>query len=281
MFLALACALLATVAYGAGTVMQAAGARRVSSADRLDVMLLARLAGQSRYIGGLALDAVGFTASLIALHRLPLFVVQAAIAGSLGVTAALASVVFGFKLRSSDKIAVGALLVGLGLLCVSAESEPVAHLSRMGAWALLAGVFVVVGAGVVAARRPDRRAGIALAVGAGLGFSGTAIAARALSIPSPAWHLAGDPVAIALVGYGVCGVLMFASALQRGAVTATSAVMLGVETIVPAAVGLGALGDRTRPHFALVAALGFVLTVGAALTLGRYTEPVEAASVSQ
>jgi drug/metabolite transporter (DMT)-like permease len=274
MFLAFACALTATVSYGLGTVMQAAGARRVVTAEHLDVMLLARLAGQSWYIGGLALDAVGFTAALVALHTLPLFVVQAAIAGSLGVTAVTAAVVFRVRLRASDKLAIGLLISGLALLCVSAEREPVAHLSRIGAWSLLAGVFVVVAAGVIAARQKDRYAAIALAACAGLGFAGSAIAARALFIPTPAWHLISEPVAIGLVGYGACGVLMFASALQRGAVTATSAVMIGVETIVPAIVGLAALGDRTRPHFAIIAALGFALTVGAALTLGRYTEPV-------
>ncbi len=278
MFLALTCALIATVSYGVGTVLQAAGARRVVSAERLDVMLLARLAGQSLYIGGLALDAIGFGASLVALHTLPLFVVQAAIAGSLGVTAAIGAVVFGFELRAPDKVAIGLLLAGLALLCASAESEPVAHLSRIGAWSLFAGVFVVVAGGVVAARQQDRYAAIALAVCAGLGFAGTAIAARALSIPTPVWHLAGEPIAIALVGYGACGILMFASALQRGAVTATTAVMLGVEAIVPAIVGFTALGDRTRPHFAIVAGLGFALTVGAALTLGRYTERVEEVS---
>jgi len=274
MLLAFAFALTATASYGVGTVLQAAGARRVHSAERLDPMLLARLARQSMYIGGLALDAVGFVASLLALRTLPLFVVQAAIAGSLGVTAAVSSFVFGFKLRPPDRIAIVLLLTGLALLCASAQREPVAHLTRPGAWSLLAGVFVVVGIGVIAARQQDRYAAIALAVGAGLGFAGTGIAARALVIPSPAWHLAGEPVAIALVAYGACGILMFASALQRGAVTATSAVMLGVETIVPAVVGLTVLGDRTRPHFAIVAAIGFVLTVGAALTLGRYTEPV-------
>jgi len=276
MFFAFACALTATLSYGVGTVLQAAGARRVGSAEHLDVMLLARLARQSRYVGGLALDAVGFIASLLALRTLPLFVVQAAIAGSLGVTAATASFVFGFRLRNSEKLAIGLLLAGLALLGVSARSEPVTRLSQFGAWSLFAGVFVVVGAGVIAARHQGRHAAIALAVCAGLGFAGTGIAARALLIPTPAWHLVTEPVAIALVAYGACGILMFASALQRGAVTATTAMMLGVETIIPAVVGLVALGDRTRPHFALIAVLGFVLTVGAALTLSRYTEPVTA-----
>ena len=47
-----------------------------------------------------------------------------------------------------------------------------------------------------------------------------------------------------------------------------------VETIVPSVVGFLALGDRTRPHFAAVAAFGFCITVAASLVLARYTETV-------
>src|ERR1700680_4285967 len=146
MFLAFACALVATVSYGVGTVLQAAGARRVSGADYLDVMLFGRLARQSRYLGGLALDAVGFLGAIVALRTLSLFVVQAAIAGSLGVTAATAALVFGFKLGASDKVAIAALLAGLALLGISARAEPAAHLSGVGGWSVLLGV-VIVGAG--------------------------------------------------------------------------------------------------------------------------------------
>lgn len=274
MVFALACALTATVTYGVGTVLQAAGARRVSTSAHLDVMLFGRLARQSRYLAGLALDAVGFAASVIALRTLPLFVVQAAIVGSLGVTAMTAAIVFGFGLRVSDKFAIAVLVAGLAVLGTSARAEPVAHLSGLGGWLLLFGVLVVAIGGVIAARQRDRYAGIGLAVFAGLGFTGTAIAARTLLVPTPAWHVVVEPVAIALLAYGACGILMFASALQRGAITATSAVMLSVETIVPAIVGFVALGDRTRPHFEIVACVGFALTLGASLVLARYTEPV-------
>ena len=82
MLLALVCALVANVSYGFGTILQAAGARRASAAEHLDVMLFARLSRQLPYIAGLGLDLVGFIASLVALRTLPLFVVQAAIAGT-------------------------------------------------------------------------------------------------------------------------------------------------------------------------------------------------------
>ena len=275
MLLALVCALVANVSYGFGTILQATGARRAASAAHLDVMLFARLSRQLPYLIGLALDAVGLIASLVALRTLPLFVVQAAIAGSIGVTALTAAVVFGFRLRASDIFAIAVLIAGLALLGVSAHGQHVAHLSRLGRWLLLTGVVVVAGAGVLAARLKGVRGGIALAACAGLGFTGTAIAARTLHIPKHPIHLLLEPVAIALVLYGVCGMLMFASALQRGSVTAIAAVMFAVETIVPSVIGLALLGDETRPHFQIVAAIGFALTVGASLVLARYTEPVK------
>jgi drug/metabolite transporter (DMT)-like permease len=279
MLLALTCALVANLGYGFGTVLQAVGARRAVSAQHLDVMLFARLSRQLPYLGGLALDAVAFAASVVALRTLPLFVVQAAIAGSIGVTALTAVFVLGFRLRASDTFAIAVLLAGLVLLGASARGESATHLSHVGGWLLLAGVGVVAGGGFVAARASDPKGAIGLATFAGLGFTGTAIASRTLHIPKSLWHLPLEPVAIALVLYGACGMLMFASALQRGSVTATSAVMFAVETIVPSIVGLAVLGDRTRPHLEIVAVVGFALTVGASLSLARYTE-VGAANVT-
>jgi drug/metabolite transporter (DMT)-like permease len=273
MAFALVCALVANVSYGFGTILQAAGARRASTSGHLDVLLVGRLARQRAYVAGLALDGVGFVASVVALQTLPLFVVQAAIAGSIGVTALTAVFTFGFRLRRSDTLALVVLIVGLGLLGASARGEDAAHLSHLGGWLLLGGVAVVAIAGAVAARLKDPAGGIALAACAGLGFTGTAIAARALQIPTPSWHIVFEPIGIALVLYGALALLMFASALQRGSITAISAVTFAVETTIPSIVGFAALGDRTRPHFQVVAALGFGLTLAASMALARYSEP--------
>ncbi|HEV7523538.1 MAG TPA: hypothetical protein VGP92_01150 [Acidimicrobiia bacterium] len=275
MVLALICALIANVAYGFGTILQTIGARRAPTSEHLDVRLVARLARERFYVGGLALDGIGFLASLVALQRLPLFVVQAAIAGSIGITALTAVFAFGFRLRASDIVALALLIVGLGLLGASAQGEDAARLSHLGGWLLLAGAIVVIVAGTLAARLADPRGGLALAACAGLGFTGTAIAARALHVPTTHWHVVFHPIAIALVVYGACGLLMFASALQRASVTAASAVTFAVETVVPSIVGLAALGDHTRPHFQVVAVVGFGLTVGASMALARYSEPTK------
>src|SRR5258708_25254022 len=214
MLLALICALVANVSYGLGPVLQAPGARRASPAGHLDIKLFARLARQLPYVAGLGLDAIGFVAGVVALRTLPLFVVQAAIAGSIRVTALTAVVVFGFRLRTADILAIAVLIAGLGLLGAAARGEHAAHLSHLGGWLLLLGVLAVATGGIVAARPRDPHGGIGLAACPGFGFSGTAIAARALNVPTPVWRLAFEPVAVALVLYGACGMLLFASPFQ-------------------------------------------------------------------
>jgi hypothetical protein len=111
---------------------------------------------------------------------------------------------------------------------------------------------------------------------AGLGFGLTALAARSLTNLSPA-HLVRDPALYAAVGGGVVAFLFFATGLQRGSVTAVSAAVVVGETAVPAVVGILVLGDHTRPGFAAVAVVGFLLAVAGALALSRFGEPRAAA----
>ncbi len=92
-------------------------------------------------------------------------------------------------------------------------------------------------------------------------------------VPHEVWRLLLDPVLWALAIYGLLSLLIFATALQRGSVTTTSAITFAVETVVPALIGLVFLGDRARSGFGLVAMAGFVFTVGGSIALARYSEP--------
>ena len=309
--LALGCAFLAALSYGIGSVMQAGAVRHAEMRPNLDARLFVQLARQLPYVGGLALDLIGFAASVLALRTLPLFMVQSAIAGSVGVTAIGASIAFGVRLLRYERAALVALVVGFALLAVSALPEHAVTLGRPGRWLLVGGVGVVLVAGAFSARLDDRKAAIGLALTAGLAWAGTAsphacsnrphrcgisrltrsartrglrrardaplrhrIAARVLEPPSPLWHLATDPVALALAAYGVLGTLLFATALQRGSVTAAAALVFSVETVIPSIVGLAFLGDHARPHLGAVAVLGFIVTVGASIALARRSEPL-------
>jgi hypothetical protein len=272
--LALACAVVAALSYGIGSVLQAAAARKAGRRANLDPMLLVRLVGELPYVGGLALDLLGFFASVVALRTLPLFVVQPAVAASVGVTAIAASVAFGVRLLRYERVALVMLMVGFALLAVSARPERAASFSAAGKWILVCRVVVVAAAGAFSARLDDRKAGIGLALCAGLAWAGTGIAARVLQIPSSPSRLLIDPVALCLAAYGTLGALLFATALQRGSVTAAAALVFTVETIVPSLLGIAYLDDHARAGFAPIAALGFVATLGASITLARRSEPL-------
>lgn len=268
-------ALVAAVSYGVASVLQAVAARRTVRSEGLSAGLLVRLGGQLPYLAGLGLDLVGFVASLAALRQLPLFFVQSAIAGSVGVTALVAVMALGTRLRGRETAALAGLALGLVLLAASARPEAATPLPAVARWGLLAGVGLLVGYGVVLARTPGTAGAAGLAVGAGLGFAGVGIAARTIAVPDPFWGLLADPLAGAIVGYGVLSILLFGTALQRGSVTMTSALTFAVETVVPAAVGIAFLGDRPRPGFAPLAFAGFVLTLAGAVLLARFAEPAD------
>ncbi len=267
--LALTCALFAALAYGSASVLQSVGARRAESSAGLDPRLLVRLTRSAPYVSGVALDLAAFLASLVALRMLPLFLVQAAVASSIGVTAVLAAAI-GARLVRRDIVSLTVLGAGLLLLAISAQPDQGTPLTLVVRWGLLASVLVLGAAGAVVARRAGRSSAPALAVLAGLAFTVVAVAARSLTVPTPLWHALSDPGLWAILALGGLGMLLFTTALQRGSVTSTTALMFAVETVVPAGIGLIFLGDTTRPGYAAVAAAGFVLTIAGTVGLATH-----------
>jgi drug/metabolite transporter (DMT)-like permease len=270
MVLGLACALFAALGYGSASVLQSVAARKAESSTGLDPALLVRLTRSAPYVLGLGLDATAFLASLVALRTLPLFLVQSAVAASVGVTAVIAAAI-GVRLRSREIASLVILGAGLLLLAASAQPEQGRPLTLTVRWGLLSCVVVLGAAGALAARSNRRSSTSALAVLGGLAFTIVAVSARSLTVPSPLWHVLADPELWAILALGGLGMLLFTTALQRGSVTSATALTFAVETIVPAGIGLAFLGDSTRPGFAAVAAVGFVLTIAGTLALA--TDP--------
>lgn len=272
MLLGLVEAFVAAIAYGAASVLQGIAARRAATATALDPRLLLRLAGTLPFIAGIGVDMVGFVASLLALRKLPLFLVQSAVASSVGVTALLAALL-GARLCRQEITSLGVLGLGLVLLATSARPASATPLPLFGRWLLLLAVVPLAALGVVVGRRTGPSAVAALAAVAGLGFSIVAISARTLTLSTPWWAVLTDPTPWALVSSGLLAMLLYTMALQRGSVTTATAVSFAVDTLVPAAIGIALLGDRSRPGFEAVAIAGFLLTIGAAVALARYGEP--------
>ncbi len=262
-------ALVAAACFGVASVLQHASAARADVGRALDIRLFGRLGRQGPYLLGLALDGVGFALTAWTVRLLPLFVVQAALASALAVTAVVAGVVAREALRPAERLAVAGIVGGLVLLGLSAAPGRTEPGRGMASLLLVAGIPGLVLLAVWVERRPSgTRPGMALGALSGLAFAGFGMTGRVMAAP-PHPAMVVDPLAWAVVAYVALGLLLFAAALQRGRVTTITAACVVTETLVPAAVGVLALGDGARPGLAGVAATGFALTTAAALWLAR------------
>jgi drug/metabolite transporter (DMT)-like permease len=189
---------------------------------------------------------------------------------SLAVTALLAVPLLKAKLSRNDWIAVGAVVVGLILVGISAGAEPPVHEGRNVHWALLIAVAVLIAGSFFAIWKLGGNS-VVLAAFAGSLFGAFAICVRILPDLRPT-ELLTDPAAYAGVAAAITGFLFFTTALQRGSVTIATATLVVGETGLPALLGFTLFHDHTRPGFVPVAVIGFLCAVGGAVALSRFGE---------
>ncbi len=258
---ALAAAVGASIGYGVASVLQAVGARRSGGLSAL---------ADPWTLTGLALDGVAWLVSLVALRALPLVVVQSVLAGSLVVTAVLARLVLGARLRRADVAAIVVAVVALGLLTAAATEQP----SVQPPAGFVGGAVVASGVLVAATALAYRRGpGALLAVLGGLGYSGAALAARGAVARGSLLATLAQPLVGVLVVCGAVGVAGFLRALERDRVGPMTALSWVAEVVVPSVVGVVLLGDRVRPGWALPA-VGAVLAATVACAV-LATAPAE------
>lgn len=269
----------AALCYGVGSVLQALAARQTPTAEGLDPRLLLRLFRNWRYLVGVGLDGLGFLLSIAAVWTLPLFVVQSIVASFLAVTAILGAIVLHMPLLRADKIGLAVVIAGLVLVGLSAAEDRAVDVSRVEQWGVLVFTCLLAVVAVPFGRMSGAASAAALGAIAGLGFGATSVAARMLpesfsldAIGSTLDDLLTDPATYALLLAAVIALLTYSTALQRGTVTQATAPLVVGETVAPAIVGVVLLGDRPREGWAWVAALGFCLAVGGAVSLARHGE---------
>jgi drug/metabolite transporter (DMT)-like permease len=261
-------ALVSALCYGVASVLQAK-AVHVDPAGPSRPLL--RLLVRAPFVGGVLLDVAGFAAQFTALRVAPVFLVQAAQAASLAVTAAVATVVLRIRLSLRDRLAVGTVCAGLAALGFSAGPESTAGTGLVFRAALAGSVLLLALAGLAAGRLAEPARSTAFGLVAGLGFGVVALAARALTSMAPS-RLATDPAAYALAVGGVIAFLFYARGLQHGVVTAVTAATVAGETLLPAVTGIIAFGDHTRPGTTPIALAGFAATLFGAALLTRFGE---------
>jgi hypothetical protein len=258
--IALAAAMLGAVGYGAASVLQGVAAMHATGPAVLR---------QPVYLVGLLCDCLAWLASLVALRVLPLFVVQSVLAGSVMVTVVLARLFLHTRLRGRDLGAIAAIVPALAALAHAFMPGPAAIPAGMTAWTLLAMVAVVIAVAAAYARAGS----VLLAALAGAAFSGAAVGARAVDLPSGPLLLPGQPLAWAVLVFGAAGTLAYARSLERGPVGPATAVLWSAETLLAGAVGVLVLGDTVRPGWSTVATVAVVVTLlGCAVLAGAPAE---------
>lgn len=256
--LATAAALLGALGYGVASVLQGWAARRRHGPG---VVL------DPAYLSGLACDGVAWLCSLYALRSLPLFSVQAVLAGSIAVTVVLGHVVLGQHLRRRDVLAAGTIVAALVLVVAADGGQSTAAAPS---W-FVAATLVAVPTLAVILLALYQRGSLVLATVAGTAFSGAAVCARSLSGSPLQPDLLLHPLTWALVCFGALGALAYARSLERGPVGPATAVLWLVEVALPGVVGLVVLGDRVRPGWApgAVVGVGVAVAACAVLSVGR------------
>ncbi|MEU6804099.1 hypothetical protein [Streptomyces neyagawaensis] len=288
----LALALCAAVCMGTATVFQALGSRRTAKADTGATTdagggaggggggargrwgtVVAVLRGWP-FLLGAGLDTAGFGAQVGALLLVPLFLVEAAVAASLAVTAVVGTFVLGLRLRRGEWTAVAVVCLGLATLAVSAGREGDGDGDEALRVTALAVSLLVVALGWFVGGRLRRGRAVVLGAAAGISFGLTATAVRLLpelSVPA----VLAEPVAYAVVVSGLGGYLLLVQALQSGSVTAATAAMVICETVWPGLFGVLWLGDTTRHGYGALAAAGFAACVAGGVALARFGEAEE------
>jgi hypothetical protein len=262
-------AIVACLGYGVSSVLQSVAAKRAATVVGLTGILL--IIKQVPYLLGLAADSMAFAGNVLALQRLPLFLVQSIVAGSVGVTAVIASL-RGARLSWKDWTSLGVLGAGLVLLSVTAVPTAAARIPLFEDWVILvtAGAPAVIG--LIGFRMKGRASTIVLSSAAGLGFTGVALAARGIGADQISWSLLLNPLLWAIIVHGVVGIAFFTVALQRDAVTLVTAITFVFEVVVPSLIGIALFGDAIAHGRMPLAIAGFVLAIGGTVSLSRFAE---------
>ncbi len=260
-------------AYGVANLLQSIAAARTTAHETLDPKLLVRLARQGVYLFGILFQIFGFVLAFAARRDLPLFLVQASVAAGLGVTAILGVLLLHWKLPRSEIMLLGLLVVGLTGLVLGAQPHPSRPIGMSGVLVLVAVLGGLAVAGFFAARLKGVKGSVALGSLAGIAFGAAAVASRPLANISTGERFLTDPLLYLLIAHALVGQLLLGLAMQRGSTTAAVAAMDAAAAVPAAIIGLLFLGDKIAVGREWVAAVGFVLTLGAVIGLTFFAEP--------
>jgi drug/metabolite transporter (DMT)-like permease len=262
--LGLAAAVLASLLFNLGLVLQGLEARAEPPSLRLRLALLGALLKRWRWVLGWLLGAIGVAPQVLALSIAPFVIVQPALTVGLLLVLGAGVRALGERVAASEWIGVVAIIAGVALVAGGAPGHEETH--RPGAVVLLV-VGAMIAASLVpfAVRRTRLDTAIVTMAASGAGLAATNIAIKLLSDDVGAGHYAVGAVWLAVAAaVGIGATVTAMTAFQRAAATVVVPVTTSVQTFLPIALEPLFLREQwgTAPlHGALIAAgLGVVLT---------------------
>ncbi|MGW2633196.1 hypothetical protein ACWC2K_28230 [Streptomyces chattanoogensis] len=288
MIIGLLTAVAASACYGTGSVLQAVGSRKSARREAAaasttgitqhggpSLSSTAKAAVTWEFMVGTVLDFIGFGLGALAARLLPLFLSQTVISANLVITAVLSIKLLGIRLTRPEWASIAVVCSALVLLATAAGPEGGGDTPIAGHWWLLAASIAVIGGGTLIVRLLGGRAAILAGLLSGLGFGALGVGVRVLNGVEPfnLSSLLGDPALYAILIAGIGGMYLHTVALQIGSVNGATAALVVGETVVPGILGVLWLGDSSRPGFAWVAVLGFVVAVAGAVAVAWFGEP--------
>ena len=256
------------IAYGIATVLEQIGARREAMAKKFSATFLFKLLHQLPYMLGILLDAVGWLLSLAAVRELPLFLTQSLIASSLVVTSLIDRFFLHTIVSRTEKVAMGMVLLGLILLAVTATptTSALTNQTFRDFLVIMPGFLAVAGVLLINYDFAKQKATL-LTVVAGLAFGGTSLTARAANLSHLGIHTLFEPMVLALITYGIVGMILFSTALQRDSLSRLNSPLFATQVAVPSTLGIFFLGDSIRSGLWFIAGIGLAIVFAGTLII--------------
>jgi drug/metabolite transporter (DMT)-like permease len=267
----LAAAVLASLLFNLGLVMQALEARREPPELELRLKLVLVLARRWRWVLGFLLGIVGVGPQVLALSLAPFTIVQPALVVGLLLVLAVGVRTLAERVRAIEWVGVAAIIGGVALVAGGAPGHQETH--RAGA-----AVLVVVGALFAASLVPfavrRRRLDTATVtmVASGVGLAATNIATKLLSDDVGLGHYVNAASwTVVAAAAGVAATVTTMTAFQRTAATVVVPVTTAVQTFLPIALEPLFLRERwsTAPLDGVVLALGLVVVLAGTVVVAR------------
>lgn len=229
----LTAALLASICFNVGIVVQALDAREAPREEGMRLTLITRLLRRRRWLLGLFIGFLGFPLQILAFADAPFVVVQPALAVGLLLLLALGVRMLGERVGPAEIAGVVAITAGIGLLAWGAPDHTEQHRSALDVASVMA-VLVALTLVPYLARGRLREAAMPIILSSGLGFAAGNIASKLLSDNVNGRHWLPAALWLGLIALtGVFAILGEMTSLQRAPATRAVPIAFGIQTFLP------------------------------------------------